>query len=257
MSYKLFSSVSGSGPTIVFLHGFLTSSHYYSRIRKRIESNHTVVALDLLGHGKSPKPSYIKYTYEDHISAIHYTLKQLGIKPPFALAGHSMGALLSLRYANEHPNNVTKLLLFNPPMFANANEAYVDIATSAWRYRAFLFSRAQKQLWRAVKILPKNPLKCRHPVGLTDMLRASAAARNGSLRNVIMKGDIFNEVHDINTPTMIIIGKKDRYVYLQNALKANWPDHVTIKLNKLGHNGIAFHPELGERYIKEHLVYNN
>ena len=254
MSYKLYSSISGNGPTIIFLHGFLTSSHYYSRIRKKIDGDFTVVALDLLGHGKSPKPKQLSYTYQDHIDAIHYTLIELGVKPPFIMAGHSMGALLSLRYARNYPGTVRKLLLFNPPMFADATEAEIDIATSAWRYRAFLFSRAQKQLWRAVRLLPKNPLKNRHPVGLTDMLRASNAARNGSLRNVIMKADIFSEVYNVAIPTTIIIGKRDRYVYLQNALQATWPNHVSIRLNKLGHNAIGFHPELGEKYIREEVL---
>ena len=256
MSYQLFSTVSGSGPTIVFLHGFLTSSHYYSRLRKRIEGNHTVVALDLLGHGRSPKPKDIDYTYQDHLDAIHVTLQKLGVKPPFALAGHSMGALLSVRYAREYPDSVTRLLLFNPPMFADSAEAYTQVFRTAIHYRLFLFSRARQQLWRAVQIIPRNPLKNRHPVGITDMLRAGAAARVGSLYNVIFKGNIFTEIHDISAPTMIIIGQKDRYVYLENALRAKWPEHVKIRVNALGHNGVAFHPELGEQYIKEHMMYN-
>ena len=256
MSYKLFSTVSGSGPTIVFLHGFLNSSHYYSRIRKRIEKNHTVVALDLLGHGKSPKPNDIEYTFQDHIDAIHYTLTSLGIKPPFVLAGHSMGALLSLRYTREYETEISRLMLFNPPMFANSEEAYLQVFRTALHYRLFLFSNFKDHLWKMVQIIPRNPLSIRHPLSLTDMLRAGATARVGSLHNVIFKGDIFSEVRDISTPTMLVMGQKDRYNYLQNALQTKWPDHVTIRLNKFGHHGIALKPKLGETYINEHIVYN-
>ncbi|MGO3701728.1 MAG: alpha/beta fold hydrolase [Candidatus Saccharimonadales bacterium] len=256
MSYQLFSTVSGNGPTIVFLHGFLTSGHYYSRIRKRLEADHTIVTLDLLGHGRSPKPNHLAYTYQDHLDAIHHTLQTLGVQAPFVLVGHSMGALLSLRYARDYPADVSRLLLFNPPMFAHSEEGYLQVFTNVWHYRTFLMSRARKQLWRSVQILPRNPFKNRPPVGITDMLRTSAPARMGSLYNVIFKGDVFSEVHNVTLPTMIIIGKKDRYVHAPNVHATAWPSHVTIRMNELGHNGIAIHPNIGAQYIKEHMVYN-
>ena len=256
MSYRLFSVVSGNGPTIVFLHGFLSSSNYYRRIRKRVEKNHTVVALDLLGHGKSPKPKNIEYTYQDHIDAIHHTLDSLGVKPPFVLAGHSMGALLSLRYTQTHPQDVSRLLLLNPPMFASPKEAYSQIVQTSLHYRLFLFSRIKNHLWKVLQIIPRNPLPTRHPLSLTDMLRAGSAARTGSLYNVIFQGNVFDEVRDISAPTMLIIGQKDRSIYLENAQQIEWPSHVDIRVNKFGHHGAALKPELGEKYINEHVVYN-
>ena len=249
----LHTEISGSGTPIVLLHGFLASSHYYKTIAKRLESTHQVIRVDLLGHGASPKPRDTPYTYNDQIQSLYYTLDQLNIARPFMLVGHSMGALLALRYTRTYPEQVSRLVLFNPPMFSSPEEAYDDIAATGLRYRVMLFSRVQKQLWRAIKILPRNPLNSRHPVSLTDMLRVGHQARVGSLRNVVMQGNIFTEIEEITTPTMIVVGRKDRVIYLKNALHAHFPPHVTLKVNKHGHNGMAFHPKLAEKYIREHL----
>jgi pimeloyl-ACP methyl ester carboxylesterase len=253
MTQILAAKISGHGPAIVMIHGYLASGHYFSKLRKRLERDHTVITIDLLGHGHSPKPNTLAYSYADHIQAIHHTLQALKIERPFVIVGHSMGALLALRYAREFPDSVNKVLLFNPPMFSSPEEALHDLAATGMRYRLMLFSRAGRHLWRAVRMLPRNPWTHRHPVSFSDMLRVPAAAREGSLRNVVMEGNVFREVEDISQPTMIIVGKKDRHVYLKNAIRAQWPPHVRLKLNTRGHNGIGFYPQQAERYIRQHL----
>lgn len=252
--YLLHTEVSGSGPTIVMIHGYLASSHYYSGIAKRLETTHTVIRVDLLGHGKSPKPRHLPYTYANQIQALHYTLDQLGVTPPFAIVGHSMGTLIALRYATLHPERVSRLVLFNPPMFSSPEEAYADIAATGLRYRVLLFSKAQRAAWRTLKLLPRNPTKTRHPVSLTDVLRVNRHARVGSLRNIVMQGNIFKEIEDLTTPTLIVVGQKDRVIYLKNAMQAHFPPHVTLKVNPYGHNGMAFRPKRAEQYIREHLA---
>ena len=251
--HMLHAEVSGSGTPIVMIHGYLASSHYYSGIAKRLETTHRVVRVDLLGHGKSPKPRDIPYSYNNQIQALHYTLDQLDIKPPFALVGHSMGSLIALRYAHLYPERVSRLVLFNPPMFSSPEQAYADIAATGLRYRVLLFSKAQRMAWRALKMLPRNPSKTRHPVSLTDVLRVNQPARIGSLRNVVMHGNVFQEVEQITTPTLIVVGQKDRVIYLKNAMQAHFPPHVTLKINPHGHNAMAFRPHLAEAYIREHL----
>ena len=253
VNYKLHTEVSGAGTPIVMVHGYLASSHYYSDIAKRLEKTHQVIRVDLLGNGKSPKPHNIPYDHNDQVQALHYTLEQLGVKQPFALVGHSMGALIALRYANIYPERVSRLVLFNPPMFSSPEEAERDIAATGPGYRLLMFSKAQRTVWRALKTLPRNPSKTRHPVSLTDVLRVNRHARTGSLRNLVMQGNVFEEVHEITTPTLIVMGQKDRVTYLKNAMNAQFPPHVTLKINQHGHNGMAYHPKLAESYIREHL----
>ena len=47
----------GAGEPIVLLHGFPTSSHIWSRVAPLLPNGHRVVVLDLLGYGRSDRPS--------------------------------------------------------------------------------------------------------------------------------------------------------------------------------------------------------
>lgn len=248
--YRLHAEVEGSGPAIVMLHGYLASSRYYKKLVPRLARDHTVIRLDLLGHGRSPKPRHSNYGYDDQLAAIYYTLEQLGIQQPYMLVGHSMGTLIALRYARTYPESVSRLVLFNPPMFSSPEEAYDDIAATGRHYRAFLFSRFRRSIWRTVKVLPRSPRSVRPAVSLSDILSVPYQARDGSLHNVVMQGNVFEEVACVDKPILLVVGQRDRRTYIKNAMRHNWPAHVTLKINKYGHNGMATHPELAERYVR-------
>ena len=48
--------VSGVGPPLVLLHGFTGSHESWVSLRSKVERGNRVVAIDLLGHGKSDAP---------------------------------------------------------------------------------------------------------------------------------------------------------------------------------------------------------
>lgn len=250
--YRLHAEIEGSGPVIVMLHGYLASSRYYKKLTPRLARDHTVIRLDLLGHGRSPKPRHSEYNYADQLAAIHDTLAALRVERPFVLVGHSMGALLALRYAQTHSDDVSRLVLFNPPMFSSPEEAHSDIAATGRHYRAFLFSRFRRSIWRAVRILPRSPRRVRPAVSLSDILAVPYQARDGSLRNVVMQGNVFEEVARVDKLILVAVGQRDRRVYIKNAMRHTWPAHVTLKVNEYGHNGMASHPELAEQYVRFH-----
>ena len=251
--FRLHAEIEGSGPVVVMLHGYLASSRYYKKLAPRLARDHTVIRLDLLGHGRSPKPRHSDYGYADQLAAIHHTLTALHVvERPFALVGHSMGTLLALRYAQTHPDDVSKLVLFNPPMFSSPEEAHDDIAATGRHYRAFLFSRFRRSIWRTIKILPRSPRRVRPAVSLSDILAVPHQARDGSLRNVVMRGNVFEEVALIDKPILVVVGQRDRRIYIKNAMRHTWPAHVTLKVNEYGHNGMASHPELAEKYVRFH-----
>lgn len=236
------------------LHGYLASSNYYKKLATYLEKDYQIVRVDLLGHGRSPKPRHIEYSYDDQLAALHTTLERLGVEAPFALIGHSMGALIALRYATMYPSDTMRLVLLNPPMFSSPAEAQCDIAATGRHYRAFLLSRFQGVFWGAARILPRSPHRSRHAVSLSDILAVPRVAREGSLHQVIMQGNVFLEVETLDIPTMIVVGQKDRRTYIKNAMRHTWPDHVILKVNEYGHNGMAYHPRLAERYIRAHLL---
>ena len=72
-------------------------------------------ALDLQGHGDSPKPRNLE---NYHVEVLYEQLKcwidHLKLKSPALFVGHSLGGYLSLIYALRHPENVHALVLTDP-----------------------------------------------------------------------------------------------------------------------------------------------
>jgi len=248
----LHSNVSGSGDTIVLLHGYLSSSQYFSRMEKKLAKTHHVISLDLLGFGKSPKPR-LEYSYEQQVDAIAETLKELSIKKPFVLIGHSMGALIAARYAVKSSSDILSLQLFNPPMYRDNEQAMNTLKTTGRRYRAMIASPLRPVYWQALKLVPRRRADSRHPINFTDTVRMSRHAREGMMHNVIAAPRFFDDIEKLVMPTLLVVGKYDRVVYQENLRSITLPKQITLKILETGHHPIVKNSDLAENLIREYL----
>lgn len=113
---ELYYRIAGTGPdTLVVLHGGPgMSTSYLSPDLKPLAESHTVIFYDQRGSGRStivtdPGSLHIDRYIED-LEAVrqYFGIEQL------TLLGHSWGALLASRYALEHPEHVSNLVLASP-----------------------------------------------------------------------------------------------------------------------------------------------
>lgn len=246
----LYTHTTGSGPTIVMIHGFLGSMQYFKKLRKLISDDARVITIDLLGSGKSPKP-VTPITYELQIEALHETLKN---ERAFTIVGHSMGAVLAARYATMYPHQVKKLLLFNPPLFATASQAKESIESTSLRYRAALAHPRSRVLWKTLKTVPRMPQKIAYPLNFGDMLRTHHLAREGGYQNIILAAEFVSDIERLTQPTLIIRGLRDRYVYAATAANLAAPENITITTVQTGHHTIITKPKLAASFIRSHLL---
>lgn len=107
----------GRGPAVILLHGIASSSVTFDNVVPLIRDHHRVIAIDLLGFGESPKPVTSNYTLEEHVAALKRTLRSLKISGRATLVGHSLGALISARYAAQNPQSLSHLILVAPPVY--------------------------------------------------------------------------------------------------------------------------------------------
>ncbi len=106
----------GDGPPVILIHGIAASLHDWTDVAPNLAAQgYSTYALDLLGHGDSPKP---EDTGSYHIESIyaHFCdwLQNLRLPEPPLLVGHSMGGYLSLLHALRNPEAVRGLVLINP-----------------------------------------------------------------------------------------------------------------------------------------------
>ncbi|KAL5059030.1 hypothetical protein RYX36_030634 [Vicia faba] len=105
---------------VIFLHGFISSSSFWTQtvypcFSENVNHNYRLIAIDLLGFGKSPKPRDCLYTLKDHVEMIEKSVVQPLELGSFHLVAHSMGSVIALALAAKYPNSVKSITLVAPP----------------------------------------------------------------------------------------------------------------------------------------------
>lgn len=109
----------GSGPTLVMLGGGTRGADEFIPHAALLSRTYRTIRLQTLNisrsRGKQPLPE--DYSLGVEAAAVDETLKRLGVSVPVDLVGHSLGALIALEFALEHPERVRTLTLAEPPAF--------------------------------------------------------------------------------------------------------------------------------------------
>jgi pimeloyl-ACP methyl ester carboxylesterase len=101
--------MAGDGPLIVLIHGITSTSHVWVDAMARLAERYTVVAPDLLGHGRSAKPRG-DYSLGAYASGGRDLLGLLGFERG-TVVGHSLGGGVALQFAYQFPEYCERLVL--------------------------------------------------------------------------------------------------------------------------------------------------
>ena len=99
----------GEGPVVVLVHGITSSSRTWRSVMNGLAERHTVVAPDLLGHGRSGKPRG-DYSLGAYASGVRDLLAVLGFSTA-TVVGHSLGGGVAMQFAYQFPDRVERLVL--------------------------------------------------------------------------------------------------------------------------------------------------
>ena len=120
----------GSGPTVLCFHGEPDWSYLYRHMLDGlVASGHRVVCPDLVGFGKSDKPTDRDwYTYERHVEYVTRHLEQIDLQDVTVVV-QDWGGPIGLRWAVEHTDQVGRLVVLNTGLFTGR----VSKGFMAWR----------------------------------------------------------------------------------------------------------------------------
>ncbi len=110
--FKEYSDGTKDKPALLMLHGYGGSSDGFSAIYDHLSKRFTIVSVDVLGFGRSSKPSDFIYTFPNEANLYYKLMTKLGFEE-FAVMGHSMGGEIALNIANLYPDAVTELVLID------------------------------------------------------------------------------------------------------------------------------------------------
>ena len=109
MDIELFYTKTGSGPTLLLLHGNGEDSTYFVHQVEEFSRDFTVYAIDTRGHGKSPRGA-APFTISQFADDLLAFMDQQGL-PQADILGFSDGGNIAMTFALRHPDRVRRLIL--------------------------------------------------------------------------------------------------------------------------------------------------
>lgn len=209
--YQLYCAIDqGSGKTVVLLHGIASSSNVWQRLIGLLPQDACrVLAFDLLGFGKSPKPDWLQYNVDDHAKAVIASIEKRRVKGTIILVGHSMGCLVAVHIAKLRPDLVKHLVLFEMPLYEGLPNTRVYNRRKDFYY--LIYNRVISTPEIAVmgsKVLKNAVTKISgfeiSPTTWLPFIR--------SLENTIIKQRTLEDMRQLKVPADVIYGTLDMLV---------------------------------------------
>jgi pimeloyl-ACP methyl ester carboxylesterase len=115
---------SGSGPTVLLLHGLFGAAKNLGVIARALGARARVVSLDMRNHGDSPHAA--EMTYDAMAADVAETLAAVGAGRAMVV-GHSMGGKVAMTLALTRPELVAKLAVLDiaPVTYNHGYESFV------------------------------------------------------------------------------------------------------------------------------------
>lgn len=250
----------GSGPAVILIHGMMTSHHdWEALIPELVGRGFHILAVDLFGHGDSPKPDMHKlYNFKVVYGTLVEWIDSLDIQKPFFLVGHSMGGYLSLMYTLREPQNVRALSLLDPlyslkqlpPFMTNTHRLSVIGAE-------MLKIAPQKMVEIALGWGPTIEYDFTPGIRervVEDVMRASPYVLN--IASTLP--DLKNELGKIKTPVQVVWGDKDGLLNPNSfpTMVAAMPHAIGHVLSNRGHQPHLGNPDQVNQLVLEFLERN-
>lgn len=166
---QLYYSLHGNGGVpMLMLHGLSQSGITFKGLLDELSPGRQLILCDLPGHGESYRLG--RYEAEPMVRDIAGLLKSLTDQPAIVY-GHSLGSLIATGLAAAYPNDVSRLILSDPPLIVWDEERWKDSIISSYFGWARKIRRAD---YAAEQIVPM--LQAAFPHRSRPVLEDQAAA---------------------------------------------------------------------------------
>jgi pimeloyl-ACP methyl ester carboxylesterase len=225
----------GRGKAVVFIHGWLGSWRYWMRTMEALSPDYRTYALDLWGFGDSDK-TRDRYSVSDYTALLYAFMDQLGI-PNASLVGHSLGAIVALRFAALQPTFVSRLAMVSLPVTSQSvNSRLLDFANNSVLARMF---------WRP---------QITHKEVQQEVEKTAEKAIALSMQSAL-EIDTPALVAQMPQPTLVIYGEKDQVIdpAPMRALNETRPNFRPIGLAESRHFPMLEEANKFNRLLKDFL----
>lgn len=222
-----------NGDPLLLLHGFTDSSRSFSPMVPYL-SGYRLLIPDQRGHGASDAPECC-YGSSQFAYDARLFLDALGVKHA-AVAGHSLGSMVAISLAADHPERVSKVILIG-------STALVPVKRGDWLYDNAVALKGPldpstqfaKDWHPANQPTPVDPAFAK--AVNDELLRIPVHVWHGVMRE-LASVPVGRHAADVKAPVLVLSGGKDPLFpaeHHQSLLKA-FPQAKARVFPELGHN---------------------
>jgi 2-hydroxy-6-oxonona-2,4-dienedioate hydrolase len=204
-------------PTVILLHGLGAQAESWQLNIAALAQNYRVVVPDQIGFGKSDKP-FLKYRVGTYADFLDRFMTELKIEKA-SLVGNSLGGWVAAFYSTKYPSKVEKIVLADA---AGLTPSEVDFSQI---YQ--LHNSTRDEIRANMKLIFANPALQNNEALVDQFMTQRVATNDGytinSLIESIKRREDFLDARlgEVKKPTLIIWGKQDKLLPLDNAEKFN------------------------------------
>ncbi len=234
----------GEGTPVILIHGMSASHHDWDELIPALsEGGYACYALDLLGHGDSPKPDSRAYQMDWVLDHFSDWVRSLHLTEPAILIGHSLGGYIALDYARRVSAWTRGLLLIDPFYSLSQLPAFMRATYRRSRLSSFIVGRTPNWMFRFIVDL--SSIAMGHSIGaihsLPENIRAQTAldfARTApGVYNILNDTqDLSEQLSSISIPSLVVWGDKDQTLAPSSfGRMVNQMPHAVGKFIRAGH----------------------
>lgn len=251
-TYELAVFEQDQGQPVVLLHGLISTHRYWRQVIAHLNTKKWhIIAPDLLGFGDSPKPKDAQYDLAEQVECVDRAVRN-SFNPPATLVGHSLGAIVALKWAVNRPELFKRVVLSGLPLFSPQTK-YGQLASGA-ETKYVPHERLAKIAIHAfgwLNVLPVLTMRLhktwpRHIA--EDWTTNSRHAHKKIVRNPVLSDEVLKLLKELKIPTQIIVGKYDGMVgetgikSLRSIARDN--NNISLEVISGGHNIPLKFPEV-------------
>ncbi len=193
---------------VLMIHGWASSGRMWQVMMDGLSPRYRCWALDLPGFGDSDKPENGWYSIRQYIELVAAFCETMNITRPHVI-GHSMGGMIALGLAAEHPMPLGRVVAINPVV---SGRTYIVQLLSKRPFGA-VFLTLGRWAWPLTTSSWLTPWLVRqHDVPMRrireDWAKTSPHAAVASA-GAINRHDLTGKLPGVTVPTLIVIGSRD------------------------------------------------
>lgn len=216
-----------TAPVLVLVHGSNASLFTWVPWVNRLDKDFRVVTLDMPGHGLTGAVPNGDYSQEGMVKFTLEVADKLHLAK-FAIGGNSMGGGVAARFAEEHPDRVTKLILVDAAGMPVASGDKVPLAFRIARTpvlnNMMLYITPRSIVTEGLNdaIIHKEIIDD-HMVDLYWDFARMEGTRAATLKRFTLPvtNDVATDIAKIKAPTLILWGEQDHLIPVAAAHKFN------------------------------------